>query len=648
MRYGPSSSVPQLSASLIHPSQSTSLPSTNTGSYSDPIIVDSEHEDRLPSTPTIQPRRWHHRRPREKPYMKYREDLAISITLASFRREDIAGDSKAILLRDLPVGVTSHQLSQLLAEHRLSRIVESVSLYQADRIAVLRFIQMESLKFARQVLETIPCPFPQRPGNTLLMVEELQFDFDVNSHHDVESSISSRVQGPSTTDQGPLASPESNPYGALDQLYENLDVGTSSDAESLVSQDSTTPQSLPAPVSNPDTNLVRRRPVASYLLSDPDSSDSDAENVPSTSSRPFKRSHRLGHGGTQRNRDKRVRVPSEGATMVQSQPMESSLSRGTLRVPKVQHGRARRVLIPTSTGLPMVTVSMRADFQFFDIQRRIRLASKSMPASLLEDTLHVEDAVIVGDTVIVGYDKGPFQVTSLKLGSGSKVDVKRSELTHRPHATDPASKINVSCRGVSCLAPDLSGSSFFSGGYDRTVHRWPMDGGGVQKITTVNAAPSALACRQKQLLIGVGKTMEIYDLGHIHASPQRFKFSNVICHVHMHPSAGSISLVEVEHLDQQVLLFDCRTKQYDRAADCVLGHRSDKWSRYYRGSVLHSYFVRGYSDDTICLWDFRNPKAPVARKRHGVKAVHTAFTDAGIVAFGGETVTFLDFNLNVV
>ncbi|KAF9263585.1 hypothetical protein L218DRAFT_323828 [Marasmius fiardii PR-910] len=279
---------------------------------------------------------------------------------------------------------------------------------------------------------------------------------------------------------------------------------------------------------------------------------------------------------------------------------------------------------------------------------RTRLSTRSMPAFLVEESFHVEDAIIVGDTVVVGYDRAPSQVTLLKLDAGSDDQIERSELPHKPHATS-LTRFNASGRGISCLAPDVSGDSFCSGGYDRTIQHWSLETGSSDKITTLNAAPNSIACREKEILAGVGKTIEIFDIEHIHAKPRRFNLSNVIHHVHVHPTAKSISLVEVDHLDHQVLLYDCRKNNYGRHADCVLSHHSErKCSRYHRGSVLHSYFVRGYSDDTICLWDFRNPKVPIAKERHNAKAVHTTFTDAVIVAFGGEHVSFLDLDLNIL
>lgn len=72
-----------------------------------------------------------------------------------------------------------------------------------------------------------------------------------------------------------------------------------------------------------------------------------------------------------------------------------------------------------------------------------------------------------------------------------------------------------------------------------------------------------------------------------------------------------MNVVKVDHLDTQIELFDDRKKHgFDRAADCKFGHRSadGKSSRYSRGSTHLSYFVRGYSDGCVCIWDYRNAR----------------------------------------
>lgn len=40
------------------------------------------------------------------------------------------------------------------------------------------------------------------------------------------------------------------------------------------------------------------------------------------------------------------------------------------QVPRAPHGRPRRVLVPSTNAFPLITVSMRADLQFFDPRKR--------------------------------------------------------------------------------------------------------------------------------------------------------------------------------------------------------------------------------------------------------------------------------------
>jgi hypothetical protein len=116
------------------------------------------------------------------------------------------------------------------------------------------------------------------------------------------------------------------------------------------------------------------------------------------------------------------------------------------------------------------------------------------------------------------------------------------------------------------------------------------------------------------------------DVNHPAACPALVPFSNNIHQIHMHPDASSVSILEVcvlkrlscllplnaaklDHLDAQIQLFDDRKKHgFNRPADCEFGHRSvdGRASRYSRGSTHLSYFVRGYPDGCVCIWDYRN------------------------------------------
>ncbi|EEB91480.1 hypothetical protein MPER_10150 [Moniliophthora perniciosa FA553] len=258
------------------------------------------------------------------------------------------------------------------------------------------------------------------------------------------------------------------------------------------------------------------------------SSDSDSEiDIPTTAT--VTKAAKPNSRSTPRSNSepKRLRVPS--GSQNDAQKCESSL-----RLPKVPYGGARRVLVPATVGLPMVTVSMRADLQFVAMERRVRVSSLSMPAPDPDPNLHVEEAIILGDTVSL-----------VQLASDKKP--VRIDLEHRPHDVSPTYGFNFSSRAISYLAA-MSDTTFVSGGYDKTVRLWKLNGrqSTSAKLRAFQAAPSALACRGEELLVGYGKTLELLDVEHLTGKAQVFKFSNAIWHAHFHPDASSISVLEPE------------------------------------------------------------------------------------------------------
>ena len=99
-------------------------------------------------------------------------------------------------------------------------------------------------------------------------------------------------------------------------------------------------------------------------------------------------------------------------------------------IPKSPHNSARRVLLPQTTDLPITTVSMRADIQFFHRKQRwllsltqssqitlfihrYRISKYSIPNH--NGYRHVVDAVIARDTAVVAYSSGPFQISLISL-----------------------------------------------------------------------------------------------------------------------------------------------------------------------------------------------------------------------------------------
>ena len=100
-----------------------------------------------------------------------------------------------------------------------------------------------------------------------------------------------------------------------------------------------------------------------------------------------------------------------------------------VKLPQAAHNKARRVLLPNNKSLPIMTVSMRADFQFFHRTARCvtifllgfivrlnwrshrhRISRYSMPNNY-SDRRHTSDAVMIGDFAAVGYRSSPCQVS---------------------------------------------------------------------------------------------------------------------------------------------------------------------------------------------------------------------------------------------
>ncbi|KAF9469072.1 hypothetical protein BDZ94DRAFT_1245297, partial [Collybia nuda] len=59
-----------------------------------------------------------------------------------------------------------------------------------------------------------------------------------------------------------------------------------------------------------------------------------------------------------------------------------------------------------------------------------------------------------------------------------------------------------------------------------------------------------------------------------------------------------------------------------------------------------SYFVRGYEDGCICIWDYRNSKCPVleAKRDHLVQPVfHSIITSSEIICYGVDGLAFRNY-----
>ncbi|RDB22715.1 hypothetical protein Hypma_010396 [Hypsizygus marmoreus] len=313
------------------------------------------------------------------------------------------------------------------------------------------------------------------------------------------------------------------------------------------------------------------------------------------------------------------------------------------RLPPTPHGRPRRVLVPQSPNLPIVTISMRADAQFFRREGRDRITSYSLPCD--GDYQHVQDAYMIKDTVIVGYSDGPWQVSQISLRTDKRPHWDR--LHHRPHHENPRRR--EGSRGaafLSCLTPARHQShaiAFYTGGHDKAIKLWTVRNPMKVETTTVarsETVPYTLASRDRTLLYGTTTKLLTVDIEHTTAKPQTAHFSDVITQIHVHPDSPHISILEVKSLDEQVLIYDHREKQgFDRTADIRFGYRSKghkfQDSRYFRGSTRESLFARGYQDGCVCIWDYRFRAKPVvkAQLNLGQAIVHTFLTKSEVWQF---------------
>ncbi|KAF9263586.1 hypothetical protein L218DRAFT_944426 [Marasmius fiardii PR-910] len=244
----------------------------NSGSLDDPIIIDSDDERPSNLSTLNLPPRWHRTQHScdniEIPQVEQRE-LAIDIKFTLFNKEATLITSATALLKGLPVGVTSNELSTFLATHGLSQLTQSVTLYTTACVAVIQFYRFESIEFARQVLKRVNSPFPQRYTNTPLFLEQLEklnvYTEAVN-RDSTSCGAADRVQ----------VLPPSRPYGKVDDIYKNLDMENLSDSDGLSLESTDIP--LPAPGCYPNSDDTVTQPrllVCSDSSSGSDSSVSD-------------------------------------------------------------------------------------------------------------------------------------------------------------------------------------------------------------------------------------------------------------------------------------------------------------------------------------------------------------------------------------
>ncbi|KAG2077604.1 hypothetical protein BDR04DRAFT_556971 [Suillus decipiens] len=404
-----------------------------------------------------------------------------------------------------------------------------------------------------------------------------------------------------------------------------------------------------------------RTPLTRTLGQRPTSQRSTAATRSSVSFQPGKRNSQHTSDITRPMEDRHRSAASLQSRRLQrtsSLSSESSADQEVVRLPalkrvplpKTPYGRSRRLLIPASDNLPLVAISMRADAQFINRRDQFRLTLNSLPNPGVQQ--HVEDACVVGDIVVLGFNSGPTQVEFLPVTTEAPRRVSSQPL---PHVSSRMSK--SSGEGVRCLAAmDATPSSveFFTGGHDRRIFKWTADARfleepSVTKIDVfLDSGVSAMAYRHNDNSLVSSDTKKLYvtDLIRSH-TPKPAQVSNDVNQIHVHPQIPHLTLLEVRHLDHQMSMFDCRMGGFDKAPCCTFGYRNTNskfLQSYTKGSIHHTFFVRGHQDGTVVLWDFRNSKNIVTKRQSQLtnSVVHTVVSDGHVVTFGDSVVTFLN------
>ncbi|KAF8138183.1 hypothetical protein EV363DRAFT_1393650 [Boletus edulis] len=302
-------------------------------------------------------------------------------------------------------------------------------------------------------------------------------------------------------------------------------------------------------------------------------------------------------------------------------------------LPKTDHGRARRLLMPESADLPLVAVTMRGDCHFIERKKKYRISGYSLPNPGV--FRHVGDVCMVGNTAILGCDKGTHQISFLDVTGKPKM----IHSAWSPHSSGPRYH-DTQKRGVSRLAAIHANEGhikFLSGGYDGTIHEWTagiekLNEPRSRKVVSHGACIMALAYsdRDRSVMASAQRRLHITDLNR--SKTMTHPFSNDIQQIHIHPQAAYITLLEGGFDGEPCLSF---------------GHRntSGKFSgTHTRGSVHLVHFAMASEDGGVLLWDFRNSQRAVIERRfqQAEKVVHAIFADRDIATFGQGVVTFFE------
>ncbi|KAL1706659.1 hypothetical protein EV121DRAFT_200749 [Schizophyllum commune] len=429
-----------------------------------------------------------------------------------------------------------------------------------------------------------------------------------------------------------------------------------------------------------------RRSLSPYISSD---SDSDSSSSPADDSDRLPRTRR-----------KRTTLRTQGRRTFPDYTISPKRPDVNLwpaaSVPKAAHAAARRILVSSaSKGSPIMTVSRRGDLQFFrpykpedefeamGEARLIHLKSKSIPS---EGRNLIEDACVTArGRMAVAYHNGPIQVAHIKA-STTPCLIPASE--NAPHT--PITRKRRPDTTITCLTPAVKPGKdgFFTGGWDKQIYSWtfasdlthadtidltaessdmdisdgesnsgadtsrghtastmPSSNLSRTKVLQLAAVPRALANAGNKLFVGYQQTLVSIDLAHPTATPATSKLSNSVQQLHVNRAEERVVMLETDHRDHQNQLYDTR-EGFDRAPVVQFGHRThEQGHTFYKGDFWLSYFVRGYPDQSLRVWDIRNVKAPVHTRTTSCVVTHAVFqpeSSGTVLAFGKSDVFCTD------
>jgi len=270
---------------------------------------------------------------------------------------------------------------------------------------------------------------------------------------------------------------------------------------------------------------------------------------------------------------------------------------------------------------------------------------------------HVEDAChLREDLVAVGYNFGPSQVSLIPLAGDQSP--RHIDLEHRAHSIVVENRALGSAHpnpGLSCLAPMEGGLRFLSGGYDKSIYLWTLEytergySARAQRLDVLRSGPvRAVAYRvcDQTVMSSAGAHIRTTPISSGRAS-ELVLMSSRVSQIHVHPQAPHLALLEVDHMDRQILLYDTRKAGFNRPPCLEFGYRdtSEKQgSRYVKGSASFNCFGRGYSDGTVRVWDYRNSNNVMVsfQGKRAAPVVHTVLSGLHVMGYGGHIVTYWD------